>query len=329
MSEAFSPSVQSLSSSTTTTTIGQQHGMVADGMTTTPIESIDENRPDDTAVPTSRFIVQNRFRVKSGREAAFEKRWADRKSRLGNLPGFRFFCMMRLVTDGDAATTAKSNDDEPNYVSSTVWDTYANFDAWKKGDAFKEAHGGGTIGGVASMLLATARNTKGKPKPAYWEGLLPSTIEGTPPSDGEGWRAVEVEEGMTLPTDCFIAMNRFAVRPGMGGAFETRFASRESSLKEYDGFVGFLLFRRNGNKQPGDGGEPDDGCTHSTFSVWKDRDAFAAWRADSASKAKAKGEGKGGPPKGEGKGGPPNIYTRPPVPSFYEGILALESAPGL
>jgi len=317
MSDAFSPSVQSLSGSTT---IG--HGMVADGMTTT---SIDES-PNDTVVPTSRFIVQNRFRVKSGREAAFEKRWADRKSRLGNLPGFRFFCMMRLVTDGD--DTKSDNDDEPNYVSSTVWDTYENFDAWKKGDAFKEAHGGGTIGGVASMLLATARNTKGKPKPAYWEGLLPTTIEGTPPSDGEGWRAVEVEEGMTLPTDCFIAMNRFSVRPGMGGAFETRFASRESSLKEYDGFVGFLLFRRNGNKKPDDGGEPDDGCTHSTFSVWKDRDAFAEWRADSASKAKAKpkGEGKGDPP---GKGGPPNIYTRPPVPSFYEGILALESAPGL
>lgn len=316
LSEAFSPSLQSLSAST----LG--HGMVADGMTTTsPVEPVDGS-PPDAVVPTSRFIVQNRFRVKSGREAAFEKRWADRKSRLGNLAGFRFFCMMRLVND-DVDNAGASNDDEqPNYVSSTVWDTYENFDAWKKGDAFKEAHGGGTVRGVASMLLATARNTKGKPKPAYWNGLLATSIEGKPSSDGEGWRNVEVDGETTLPADCFVAMNRFSVRPGMGGAFETRFASRESTLKEYDGFVGFILFRRDGNKKPGDGGEPDDGCSHSTFSVWKNRDAFAAWKADSAAKSKPKGEG-------GGRGGPPNIYTKPPVPSFYEGILALESAPGI
>ena len=42
-----------------------------------------------------RYVVQNRFKVKKGREAAFEKRWADRESRLGNLDGFRFFCMLR------------------------------------------------------------------------------------------------------------------------------------------------------------------------------------------------------------------------------------------
>jgi len=56
-------------------------------------ESIDQQQTttsDDTIVPTSRFIVQNRFRVKPGREPAFEKRWADRKSRLATLAGFRF-----------------------------------------------------------------------------------------------------------------------------------------------------------------------------------------------------------------------------------------------
>ena len=44
-----------------------------------------------------RYVVQNRFKVKKGREAAFEKRWADRESRLGNLDGFRFFRMLRRV----------------------------------------------------------------------------------------------------------------------------------------------------------------------------------------------------------------------------------------
>jgi heme-degrading monooxygenase HmoA len=41
--------------------------------------------------------------VKRGREAAFEKRWADRESRLGTLDGFRYFCIMRRVDDDDAA----------------------------------------------------------------------------------------------------------------------------------------------------------------------------------------------------------------------------------
>ena len=41
--------------------------------------------------------------MKRGREAAFEKRWADRESRLGTLDGFRYFCIMRRVDDDDAA----------------------------------------------------------------------------------------------------------------------------------------------------------------------------------------------------------------------------------
>ena len=44
-----------------------------------------------------RYVATNRFRVKQGREAAFEKRWAERPSRLGSLDGFRFFTMMRRV----------------------------------------------------------------------------------------------------------------------------------------------------------------------------------------------------------------------------------------
>jgi len=296
------------------------HGMCA--ANNESVETIDQQTTDEV-VPTSRFIVQNRFRVKAGREAVFEKRWADRKSRLATLAGFRFFCMMRLVNgnEGERRRTDDADDDEPNYISSTVWDTYENFDVWKKGDAFKEAHGGGTIRGVASMLISAARNTKGKPKPCYWEGILPTSIEGNPPRDGEGWGSVvECDGETTLPADCFVAMNRFSVRPGMGNAFEAQFASRESSLKDYDGFVGFILLRRDGNKQPGDGGEPDDGYTHSTFSVWKNRDAFQVWKSDSTGKSR---------PKGDGNGGKPNIYIKPPVPSFYEGILALESAPGI
>ena len=55
----------------------------------------------------------NRFRVKSGAGPRFEKRWANRKSRLAELDGFRFFTLMRRV--GAEAGEAYTGDD-PNYV---------------------------------------------------------------------------------------------------------------------------------------------------------------------------------------------------------------------
>ena len=246
-----------------------------------------------------RYVVQNRFKVKKGREAAFEKRWADRESRLGNLDGFRFFCMLRRVDDADAA-------DDVNYVSATVWETKANFDAWKKGDAFKEAHGGGTVAGVAGMLVATLQNTKGKPKVAAWEGLLPLGLPGAPPADGEGWRRVAADGEATLPSDVFVAMNRFPVAEGSEDEFERRFADRSSTLADFAGFKGFLLLRRDG--------KVDDGATHSTFSVWDSRASFQAW-LDSEKKPDEQ------PRK--------NLLAGRPTPSYYEGILALESAQGV
>ena len=246
-----------------------------------------------------RYVVQNRFKVKKGREAAFEKRWADRESRLGNLDGFRFFCMLRRVDDADAA-------DDVNYVSATVWETKANFDAWKKGDAFKEAHGGGAVAGVAGMLVATLQNTKGKPKVAAWEGLLPLGLPGAPPADGEGWRRVAADGEATLPSDVFVAMNRFPVAEGSEDEFERRFADRSSTLADFAGFKGFLLLRRDG--------KVDDGATHSTFSVWDSRASFQAW-LDSEKKPDEQ------PRK--------NLLAGRPTPSYYEGILALESAQGV
>ena len=39
---------------------------------------------------TGRYIASNRFQVRNGKGPKFEKRWADRKSRLATLDGFRF-----------------------------------------------------------------------------------------------------------------------------------------------------------------------------------------------------------------------------------------------
>jgi hypothetical protein len=109
----------------------------------------------------------------------------------------------------------------------------------------------------------------------------------------------------------------------MEAAFESRFASRDSTLTQFDGFKGFLLLRR-------DGADPD-GVTHSTWSLWRDRAAFDAWRASEHRPGKPKptppaGESAGAAPSGAG---PHSMFARPAVPAFYEGILVLESEKGV
>jgi hypothetical protein len=49
-------------------------------------------------IPAERYIATNRFKVKKGAEAKFEKRWQERKSRLAELDGFQFFTIMQRVT---------------------------------------------------------------------------------------------------------------------------------------------------------------------------------------------------------------------------------------
>ena len=65
-----------------------------------------------------RYVATNRFRVKEGREAAFEKRWADRKSRLGLLGGFRFFCMLRRTGRGEGRP---EYEDDINCARRATW----------------------------------------------------------------------------------------------------------------------------------------------------------------------------------------------------------------
>ena len=104
-----------------------------------PISMVQTAPTGESAAPAKvaaeRYVATNRFRVKQGREAAFEKRWADRKSRLGMLDGFRFFCMLRRT----ALEGEKPPEDDINYISCTVWERFEDFDAWKRGDAFTAA----------------------------------------------------------------------------------------------------------------------------------------------------------------------------------------------
>jgi heme-degrading monooxygenase HmoA len=76
------------------------------------------------------FIAMNRFKVKLGNEAAFEKVWRERDSHLATLPGFVEFHLLK----------GPQRDDHTLYSSHTTWATRADFENWTKSQAFKDAH---------------------------------------------------------------------------------------------------------------------------------------------------------------------------------------------
>ena len=107
-------------------------------------------------LPRERYIVFNRFQAREGAGPKFEKRWADRKSGLAKMDGFRFFTLLRRAddiksTDGKLTTYPEGT---PNYMSMTIWETKETFTSWRTSYAFKEAHGGGSIGGFLSALVS-------------------------------------------------------------------------------------------------------------------------------------------------------------------------------
>jgi len=275
-----------------------------------------------------RYIATNRFSVRKGQEAKFEKRWVTRKSRLAQLDGFRYFHLMRRVKlNDDGVTTSYDNGHEEdrnqgNYVSFTIWKEKKHFNAWRNGDAFKEAHGGTSITAFLSTMMNSALVLNGPPRPAFYDGLLlqglkPDSI----PETEDGWRKVTVIDGQVLPEECFIACNQFFIPNENGVEFEQRWANRESKLKECDGFVSFSLLRRDGSAK-GHGTVPLDITepTYQSTTIWRDRAAFEAWKNGGAFKA-AHGQSGGATP-------PKPLWSKPPEPVFYEGTLVISSEEG-
>ena len=66
----------------------------------------------------------------------------------------------------------------------------------------------------------------------------------------------------------FIAMNRFKVRPGHEETFEDIWKSRESRLKELDGFREFRLLK---------GPEAEDHVLYASHTLWASKADFEAW----------------------------------------------------
>lgn len=302
-----------------------------------------DNTAPNGLLKRDRYIATNRFAVRPGREAKFEKRWATRKSRLAELNGFKYFHLMRRVKLNDESGTTEydGGDDKEssqgNYVSFTVWEKKSDFSAWRKGDAFKEAHGGTSIGAFVSTMVGSALVLRGAPRPAFYDGLL---VQSEPPEflpeTVGGWRNIDFpEDGSTLPVECFVACNQFFVPRENAAAFEQRWKSRESKLKECEGFVSFSMLRRDGQAK-GHGTVEMDESTEPTYlstTIWKDRASFDKWRNGSNfSKSHGQKDGEKGEEKSPKKppqaaGGPPQ-WTHPPKPVFYEGTLVISTADG-
>jgi len=319
---------------------------------TTDKTSKQEAASVDKFLQRDRYIASNRFAIRSGKEAKFEKRWANRKSRLAELDGFRYFHLMRRVTlDEDGVKYDGGNDkasSQGNYVSFTVWDNKKNFNSWRKGDAFKEAHGGTSIGAFVSTMVSSVRVMRGAPKPAFYDGLLvQSEAPEFLPETVDGWRNVDFpEDGGTLPVECFVACNQFFVPGDNAVAFEQRWKNRESKLRECEGFVSFSMMRRDAKTKTHGSVEMDESAepTYLSTTIWKDKESFDKWRSGS-NFSKAHGQKSGGDAdKKEPKGGDdddkdeapkkppqaqgPPMWSRPPKPIFYEGTLVISTADG-
>ncbi|GMH63999.1 hypothetical protein TL16_g03859 [Triparma laevis f. inornata] len=296
-------------------------------------------------ISMDRYYATNRFTVRKDKGAKFEQvrckigdplqssilltssllasslsqRWTKRKSRLATLPGFKYFHLMRRVklNEGD------SFPDNFDYVSLTVWADKKSFNLWRQGDAFKEAHGGTSVWAFTKTMVQSLRVLKTAPAPAFYDGLL--QLSNPPTASGEivdGWRTIEADGKQTLTAESFVATNQFYVPPENGPAFEARWAGRESSLKDLDGFVSFSLLRRDGRAK-GHGIKPLEPteATYQSTTIWRDRKAFQAWR-DGQSFKNAHGE------KDEKPAAQKPLWTKPPTPVFYEGVLVISSEQG-
>ena len=78
------------------------------------------------------FVAMNRFKVAKGQEAEFEAIWRNRDSRLGEVPGFESFKMLK----------GGEEEDHTLYVSHSVWRDKDVFMAWTRSDAFRASHKG-------------------------------------------------------------------------------------------------------------------------------------------------------------------------------------------
>jgi len=78
------------------------------------------------------YIAMNRFKIRPGKEEAFEEIWRNRETHLEETPGFQAFQLLKGPVSEEHAL----------YASHTTWRSQADFEAWTKSEAFRKAHKG-------------------------------------------------------------------------------------------------------------------------------------------------------------------------------------------
>ena len=262
----------------------------------TPTSTSESTDQVESLLPGERYIASNRFAVREGADAAFEQRWAQRKSSLLTLPGFRWFSLMRRVPDDSV-----NFGDDYSYISFTIWETKKDFNFWRKGPAFKEAHGGGGILDFLGMIMSSFMTSKGPPKPFFWEGVLPMTSSASKERllSGPGGRP-EADGQKVLDPEVFVQTIRFKVADGREQDFEKYWSEHGEALKAESGFRFSQLLRRDQ--------VPDDDCNYLGVTVWDDQAALEKASVDTSSAG--------------------DLLTQPAMKVLYEGKLVLESESG-
>lgn len=90
------------------------------------------------------FIAMNRFMVKKGSEAEFERVWTSRDTHLERVAGFVEFHLLK----GPEA------EDHTLYSSHTVWQSREAFEAWTRSEEFRKAHARAGDSSTSSLYLA-------------------------------------------------------------------------------------------------------------------------------------------------------------------------------
>ena len=100
------------------------------------------------------YVVMNKFKINSGREADFEAAWKHREGHLNEFEGFIQFSLLKNETAADSTV---------EYISHTLWAEKANFETWRESQQFNRAHGG--AGGMDGIMA-------GPPQVSLYEAVI-------------------------------------------------------------------------------------------------------------------------------------------------------------
>lgn len=253
---------------------------------------------DDTLIKGREYIATNRFVVRANKDAKFEERWAKRQSKLATLEGFEFFALLRKISENNI----DDKEDIFNYISCTFWGNKDNFDAWKNGEAFKEAHGGGSITDFIKLISTALFILKGSPKPAFYDSILQVKVDSTlnelksSLNINNGWRQVDSNGIDLLQPDVYASIKKYTIKDGREMTFEKIVTSSSSKYSNENGLISYNILRRNADN------------TYSELLLWKNKNLYD----ESTYKSSHKDDQTYS-----------DLFKSNPTLSFYEGKLTL------